>query len=177
MFEIIPISSLSNRLAQGARFCYRHPLLVLLFTLIAGITAQQGTQRLKVVADLTELLPEEAPSVKQVKKLRESFGGVGYLVVIAQKATPEKLQQFARDIKPRLERLDAVAYVQIEKPQKIFKQRALYFLELDDLEEAADRIQERLDWERMRHNPLFVRVKKTGPPSLDFSDLKKRYLS
>jgi predicted RND superfamily exporter protein len=46
-----------------------------------------------------------------------------------------------------------------------------------DLEELERRLQERLEWEALRGNPLYVPLDQEDPPRIDLGDLRARYES
>lgn len=163
-------------LGAMARLAYRRPGRALAVALFACLLAGYSARRLAVNLDLASLLPPSFRSVQDVEKLKQRFGGVGYVVVVAEGAPLPKLKAFAEDIAPRLAALPAVRYVDYKRPLEFFKARGLYYLSEDALEEVEERIQDRVQYEKRKLNPLFVDLTDDGPPSLDFSDIDTGYL-
>lgn len=146
-------------------------LVALLLTLVGGFFART----LSLSADLVGLLPKSFQSVKDIDKLRERFGGIGNVVVVGMGAEPEALQRFADDLAPQLGKLSEVKYVNYQRPREFFEQNALYYVDLADLRQVQARIDERIRWEKQRANPLYVPLVEEAPPSLDFSDIQRKY--
>ncbi len=159
-----------------AVFSYRRAAITLpVIALLTGI-AFWVARDLEVNSDLTELLPKSFRSIQDLEKLTERFGGVGWLCVVGRDAEPAQLQQFADDLAPKLEQLKFVRYVDYKRPSAFLEERALFFLDIDDLQSVNDRLKARMDWEKRKHNPLYLDLEESEPPPLEFDDLKKKYL-
>jgi len=158
--------------------CFRRsgPTLLLLAVITAGaLVAMRG---IKVSADLAELLPPSFQSVQDVDRLKQKFGGVGYVAVMAEGGTPEQLKAFADHLAPKLSELETVDYVEYRRPRQFFEDRATYYLELADVKEMRKRIDARADFEIAKRNSLydlFDEMEDQEPPSIDFSDIEKKY--
>ena len=67
-----------HKLGESCTAIYRRPLMTLavvtLITIVAGIVTKE---RLKISADLTELLPRTFASVQALDVLKERVGGIG----------------------------------------------------------------------------------------------------
>jgi predicted RND superfamily exporter protein len=95
--------------------------------------------------------------------------------VVGESKDPAALRRFADDIAPKLEALPEIRWVEYRRTQDFFRDRALYYLDLPDLEEVHARLAARERWEKQRRNPLYIRLEDDAPPSLDFSDLERKY--
>lgn len=168
--------ALERALSSTARATHRHPIISLAIALVATGLAVNAARGLRVNTDLASLLPDTFQSVRDLQVLKKRFGGVGYVVVVGQNAEPDQLKRFASDIAPKLAGLKGVSYVEYKRASEFFRDRALYFLESDDLEIIKERIEDRADYHRKKANPLLVDLEDdSGPPSLDFSDIEKKY--
>ncbi len=108
--------------------------------------------------------------------LEERFNGGGYLVVAASGGTPDDLRRFADEIAPRLTELATIRYVDFKRPLEWLADRALYFVDLEDLETAYSRVKARYDEERRRRNPMYFELEDEEPlPALAFDDLEAKY--
>lgn len=166
---------LERGVGAAAGRAHRNPLVALA---LAGLLTACGvwlSGRLSLNADLTELLPRSFQSVRDLDELRERFGGMGYVVVVGTEAEPEVLRRFADDIAVKLEALEDVRFVDYQRETDFFRDRSLYYLELEDLQEVARRIRERERWERRQRNPLFIKLDEEPAPSIDVSDLEAKY--
>ncbi len=163
------------RLGGLALTAHRRPALAISVIAIVLILAAFSARRLDFDADLVELLPKSFRSVKDIDLLKERFGGIGYVVVVGMDAEPDALRRFAEDVVPRLDELPAVRYVDYRRPLEFFADRALYFFDLADLKTVKKRLGDREQWERRKHNPMYIDMEDSQPPQLDFSDLEEKY--
>jgi predicted RND superfamily exporter protein len=145
---------------------------------LATVLVALGTffaRSLTLNADLVGLLPRSFPSVQDIEKMRQRFGGQGYVVVIGMGAEPEVLKRFADDMAPRLAGLSEIRYVHYQRPSTFFEEHALYYVDVPDLLAIKDRIDARILWEKEQANPLVVRLDDAPPPPIDFSDIEQKY--
>ncbi len=142
------------------------------------ITALLGIpmRSLELDAELTALLPERFDSIENLAALERRFGGLGYLIVLAEADDPEALKRFADAIAPRLDALEQVRYVEHKRPVQWFKDRALYFVDVEDLRSAHQRLRKRVKYEKRKRNPMYIDLEEDEePPPLDFDDLRGKY--
>ncbi|HEY3445888.1 MAG TPA: MMPL family transporter [Myxococcales bacterium] len=154
---------------------FRHPWPFLATVAVSTLVAFLASSRLTLRADLSDLLPRSFRSVRDLDLLAERAGGMGYGVVVGQGAQPEALRRFARDLAPKLEALPGVRFVNYERPSAFFRDRALYFMALSDIQEIERRIRERRDWEQLRRHPLYVPLDDEPAPPLDLGDIERKY--
>jgi len=166
---------LEQRLGAWADANYRRPALALAIALALSLVGLFLARGLTLDANLVSLLPSSFQSVKDLEKLEQQFGGLGWVVVVGEGGDPEALRRFADDLTPQLEALPSIRFVEKKRPGPFFRKHALYYLSLEDLKEVERRIEARLTWEKQRANPLFVPLVDEPPPSLDFSDLEAKY--
>jgi uncharacterized protein len=166
---------LENRLGAVAVSSHRHPIAVVVVILISVGVALYAARDLRLGADLTDLVPSDFQSMRDIRVLQDRFGGIGYIAVVGKGEDAEALRRFADDTAPRLEALESVAYVEYQRPVGFFEERALYYLDLEDLESIRDRIQDRYKWEKRRANPLYLDFEEAAPPSVDFADIQEKY--
>ena len=166
---------LERGLGAVAARLHRHPGPVLGVVALLAVGGALTASRLALNTDLVALLPPSFESVQGVRKLEQRFGGLGWMVVVGEGADPEALRRFARDIAPRLEALPTVRFVEYHRANSFFEDRALYYMEPQDLDEVQRRLAERERFERRKRNPLYIYLGDEKPPSLDFSDLEEKY--
>lgn len=168
--------AVSGALGAAAVASFRRPWRALALVAFSVVLGASGAARLRLSADLSELLPDSYQSVRDIETLRERVGGIGYVVVTLRGGTPESLRRFARDAAREIAKLEAVRYVDFKRPTEFFRDRALYFLEPADLAILEQRIAARKEWEIAHRSPLYLDLgEDEEPPSIDFSDLEKKY--
>ncbi|MBW1875872.1 MAG: MMPL family transporter, partial [Deltaproteobacteria bacterium] len=113
-------------------------------------------------SDFEALLPEDKPSVIDLERIRDRVGGFNTLTVAIESKEVDAMQRFASDLVPRLQKLpsDLVHFVDWNisaYEDFVWEHRHLY-ASLEDLEQARDDLDERLDYERMKSNPFYVQL-------------------
>lgn len=161
-------------LAALATFSFKRAPLAAGITIAVTVVFAYLAHTLGLNTDVTQLLPSTFESVRDVKRVSEEFGGVGYVSVIAQGDDRESLIRFAEEVAPKLSALPTVRYVDYKRPIHFFEDRGLYFLDQADLESVRDRIEKRRDWEVTRATGAQL-DEDSPPPPLDFSDLETKY--
>ncbi|HET9450616.1 MAG TPA: MMPL family transporter, partial [Aggregicoccus sp.] len=175
----MPDSTWMQRLEKGlgalAARTHRRPWRALTFALLLTLVGGGLAGGLSLNANLVDLLPQSFQSVKDIQKLEQRFGGIGWVVVVGEGADPAQLRRFADDLAPRLAALQSVRFVEHQRSSDFFTERALYYLEKPDLDEVYSRLKAREKYERNARNPLYINLSDEPPPSLDFSDLQAKY--
>ena len=167
---------LESLIATLALACFRRPFTVLGLVAVVSLAATLvARERLSLNADLAELLPPSFQSVQDLEKLKQRYGGIGYVGVIASNAEPDVLRKFVDDVAPRVEALDSVRFVDSRRPSGFFRDHGLYFMDLADLETVHERLRARLDHEITQRNPMMLDFDDEAPPPVDLSDIEKKY--
>ena len=169
------MTRLERALGGAAARAHRRPLPALLMAVALVALGGWSASRLKLNTDLTELLPQSFESVKGLEKLKNNFGGIGYVAVAGYDAEPEQLRRFAEEMAPKIEALPGVRFVEYQRASSFFEERALYYLSLEDLAEVEGRIRAREKYERRQKNPMYIKFDDEQAPSLDFSDIERKY--
>jgi hypothetical protein len=164
--------ALRAALGAVAVACFRRAPLVLLGVALASAVALSFARRLTLDPDVAQLLPPWYQSVRDVERLRERFGGVGYVVLLVEGGTPEARRAFADDVAPALARLPSVKFVDHRTPVEFFEDRGLYFADRADLEAVRDRLKARQKWQIERGQ---LDLDDEEPPPVDFSDVEAKY--
>jgi len=157
-----------NRLFDGfARSQTRSPYTWILVCLLLGAAAFPLVSKLKLNSNWVAMLPEDKPSVLDLELTRARVGGLNELAVVLTSKDTKALIKLARDLVPRLEKLKskervfAVEWNIAEYEDFVYAHRQLY-AELEDLREIRDELSLRLDYERLKHNPMYVSLE--DPP-------------
>ncbi len=166
---------IERALGRVALASHRQPFVALLLVLLVTLGAWRLASNLKLDSDLTELLPQSFRSVKDIEVLKQRFGGVGYVVVVGRGADADALRRFADDIAPKLATLPTVRYVDYQRPVAFFEDRALYFLDVEDLATVDTTLRSRAEWEKRNRNPLYLDLEDSEPPSLELKELRDKY--
>jgi len=176
---------LNEQLGKLAKLSFRRPWLFLSLALVLSILGGFAAYRLSLSANLVELLPPSFQSVQDLKQLEKEFGGMGWVVVLGEGATSDKLIQFSEDLVPLLEKLPDVSFVDHQRPARFFSEHALYYLQKEDLTEILRRLESHKREKVKKENPFLIEIDETEKaepsdisdiePALDFSDIFEKY--
>lgn len=158
-----------------ATFGFHHPFIMLAIVALLSVIAVQKASRLVLDPDISRMLPEEAPSVRNLEHLQVAFGGTGYVSLLLSGSDAKTLVRYADTLVPRLRRMEGVRYVELRRPVAFFKDRLGYYLTLRDLEKIDRRVQRRIKWETLHADPLFVDLEETKPPPIEIQDIVDRH--
>ncbi|MBL4632745.1 MAG: phosphatidylglycerophosphatase A [Kofleriaceae bacterium] len=167
---------LGRLLSNWASAAYRHPVITLFIVSIITVGLGLGARRLKINPDLTELLPADYGSVVNLDKLRTDVGGIGHLTVVCTGEDEDAMKRYSDRLATALAALAKVRYVDHKRPVEFFEDRALFYMDLEDLQEVHKRFAARELYERLQANPLFIDLDEDeGPPELEFDDIREKY--
>ena len=158
-----------------APLCFARPWATLAVAAVLTALGVVGASRIRLDTDMVALLPETAPSVRGLAMVRERIGSIGSVGVYAESDDQQALDRFIETFIRRAEALPSIAYVQRERTASFFRERGLYYLTVDELEELLEEVEDVVSWHKMRANPLFVDIEDSKPPELDIAALRAKY--
>jgi len=154
------------------------PVLLIACGLLTALTYPK-TQWLfsNISTDLIKLLPSDYKSVQELEKIRTRFKGGGALSLVFESENPEKTKKFIADLAEILRKDPKVSEVSYKKPDySFFDKHKLLFLDLDDLETIRDRIDRRIQKEKL--GDLYIDFEEDeNDKDFKFGDLESKYKS
>ncbi|MBK7583064.1 MAG: MMPL family transporter [Myxococcales bacterium] len=159
----------------------RRPWLFIAIAVVSLLPAAWSTLGLGFKSDFAELLPDNKPSVIEMRRVSQRLAGVSTLSIVAEvpKANPEGLKRFVDQLVPRLtalgpERVGAVDYG-VQDARAFFEKNKLFYAAYDDLKQAHDEVVERYDYEIAKKQGTLLDDDETeAPPPLTADDIEKR---
>lgn len=127
---------------------------------------------LLIDTDLTALLDEDAPAVRSLRQLEQDVGGMGYVTVVAEGGAPDTLIAYAEALFESLKALTRVRSVTVKRPAAFFEEHALLYVEQDRLSAFAERLDERIAYEKRTRSPFYVDLEDAEPPELHADRLR-----
>nr|HPQ81508.1 hypothetical protein [bacterium] len=160
-----------------AKFVVRHYIaVVILAAALAAISFPRASHLFtNIDTDLTKLLPSHYKSVEQIDRIRKLFKTSKALSVIVENEDPEKAKNFAVDLSSHLESDPSVSESEITKRgYEFFDKHKLMYIELDDLETIRERIDRRIQREKL--GSLYIDFENEGSDDeFRFGDLDEKY--
>ena len=134
---------------------------------------------LRLETDIAALIPKNYPSVKTLEDIKAKVGGVGSLIVLAESADFQTSKRLLDDLAVELKTetyWKYVNYVNYQRDVDFFKNNALLYMDLEDLEEIQFRVEDRITQEKLKLSPLFIKLDDgEAEDELDFSDIEEKY--
>jgi len=158
-------------------FAYKHPVIVLTLLIIITVAGLYSAKKLTLDADLNALLPDSFVSVQDFETVKDRFGGIGYVVVTVRGENPQAMRLLADEIAKKTQSLDHISFIDYRRPVEFFNERALYYLDVEDLKVIEKRIKKRWKWEKRKRNPMYVDLEGGEAPPLEFDDIEQKYKS
>lgn len=162
------IESFFSRLAE---IQYERAGLVLVVALLLSAGAFQLVRQLTLDTSFVALLPDNKPSVVDLRALGDRVGGLQTLSVAVESPSKnlEAMQRFIRAAAPRIAAMQgygirSVDYTIGTYENFVYDHRHLY-APIEDLRKIRDSLQERVDYEKLRRNPFFVALDDEEPES------------
>lgn len=157
-----------------SEFTLRHSHLILIFTalltLLAGYTASHLSSR----GDFIDLLPPDSQAVQDLNVIRDHVGGEGYLMIVLEGGAIEKSKQFIEALVPELQKIPQISYVDYKFDKKFFEDHNLLYIEKEDLKILAQRLHDKIDYERNKMNPFYIDLLEEKK-EFNIDDIKNKY--
>jgi hypothetical protein len=161
-----------------ARLMVRRPGLVILAILALTGASLWGTSKLTINSNQLDLISQDLPEVKDVKRVIDMVGGSGYLMMGLRGEDEATLKKVADDIAAGLMAdKENVRFITYKVPVEFVQQQMGLFIKTEDLAEGKRRIMAWLKDQLRRNNPFFIEIQKTEPVKLEMQDLVDKYSS
>ncbi len=162
---------LPTLLALLAELQARRPWLLIVIAVLTMLPAAWASSRLDLKLDLSELLPDNKPSVIEMRRASARLAGSATLSLIVrteQGGKQRELEACVDALVPELyglgkEWVGAVDYG-VKDARRFFEENALLYAAKEDLQKAHDRIIERYDWEVAKQQGALLDEEDEPPP-------------
>jgi len=152
----------------------RYSHIILILTAIATVVAGIITSHLGSKGDFIDLLPPNSQAVRDLNVIRDHVGGEGYLMVVLEGGDIEKSKQFIEALVPELRKISEISYVDYKFDKKFFEDRNLLYIEKEDLKILAQRLKDKIDYERNKMNPFYIDLLEEKK-EFNIDDIKNKY--
>lgn len=159
----------------------KRPWLFIAIAVLSLVPAAWATKGLGFKSDFAELLPDNKPSVIEMRRVSKRLAGASTLSIVAEvpQQNPAALKRFVDEVVPRLkalgpERVGAVDYG-VQDARAFFEKNKLFYASYDDLKKAHDEVVERYDYEIAKKQGTLLDDDETeAPPPLTADDIERR---
>lgn len=158
-----------NYFERWADWAREHDLAIFAIVTFITLCAMWSAASLRIDADLAALLPADHARMEQLEVLQRELGLSSSVILTLDGAPKQELIQIGEDVVSALEARDEVSRVEWRHPIEFWERNALYYAELDDLDELVTRAERVRKHELRRRNPLFISLDDKPAPNLDAS--------
>ena len=148
------VKFIERMLTRLAKLQVARPYLILALALLSALPAGALVRRLEVKTGFSELLPDDTPSVVEMRRVSSRLSSMSLLAVTAESKDTALLKRFVDELVPKLRQLppDLIASVEDgpREAEKFFGQNKHLYAGLDELKELHEKILSRYDWEVAR---------------------------
>lgn len=150
----------------------RHRVLVLALAACVMASCVALALRLRLVTDLSALLPSDSAAVVATEKVRDRLGASVPLQIAIQSPDRAANLRFAEVLSEALSRqIDAHVAYHVNAERRFFERNWWLYLELADLKLVRDRLERELQW---RKNPLLVDLESESDEQGPLEELAQR---
>lgn len=169
------LSRLRDRLRRYPAWSARHPWAVLIAVGAVCSASLLAARDLRIVADLGAVLPEDSPSVRHLRLAAERVGSTEALYITAQSPDRQANRRFLAEVAAAIERWPERPEVFFRLDVRYFRDRALYYADVADLEAVRDGLARRVRWEKVHSNPAYIDLEGEPPPEIVPPGLVEKY--
>ena len=167
---------LTRATAAYARFIVGKPGPVLAVLLLLALVSGFLASKLTIEPDQLQLISQELPEVKEVKRIVDMVGGAGYLTLAFRADDAPALKKTADAMAKVLEAdKENVRFFTYKIPVEFIQENMVLFIDTEDLIEGKKRVNAYLRDQIRRQSPFFIEIRKTEPVKLDLQDLITKY--
>jgi hypothetical protein len=127
------------------------PWVLLILAIVLTIPAVFLARRLELRTGFESLLPENKPSVRELKRVGQRTAGASLLAVVMDGGDKKGLQRLGDDFVVRLRKLGpewvGTAEDGVQAEQEFLRKRKALFLSLQKVQELHDKVEDRYDYE------------------------------
>ncbi|MBI5500215.1 MAG: MMPL family transporter [Deltaproteobacteria bacterium] len=156
-------------------WCAAHPWTVLLVVGLLCGTSLLAARDLRIVADLAAVLPEDSPSVRNLRLAAERIGSTEALYVTAQSPDRAANRRLLGEVAAAMARWPERPEVFFRLDARYFRDRALYYADAEDLQVVRDALERRVRWEKVHSNPAYVELRDDPAPEIVPREIREKY--
>ena len=134
--------------------------VILAHVAVFGLATYLIAFKLPLYADFSYLLPQDAPAVKDLRRLEARVKATDTMLFVVEAPSPEVRSSAMKDIAAELRGLPKDLVTEVEDDdleiRTFLREHRYLFVPLVDLQRARDALAERIKWEKLHANPLYV---------------------
>lgn len=159
---------------------HRRPWWVIIAATALAFLCIRPIQNLEFRKNITDLLPDELPSVQLWKQAGQKFGGLGNLTLVFESQDPDANARAIAFAAQNLASHPDINLLEWKTEADFYREHKLLYVRLEDLQEIERRVESGYWLARQKRNPLILDLldndEKEGLLSQSgFEDLEQKY--
>lgn len=154
-------------------------MLVLLLAMATLVPSVWAAQNLELKTGFGELLPDDKPSVQELRRVSQRLASSSTLSIVAESQNTELLKRFVDELTPKLRQLPPKWVSSVDagprEAQAFFEQHKHLYAPLSEIEEIHREVTERYEAEVARAAGLDLGLDDEEPEPLDVAAIEKRF--
>src|SRR3989338_2775681 len=160
--------SFQRRFAKAqANFIYTYAGWIASAIILISLASFPFASKLRLKANLLDLLPKSMPSVTSLNQLTTEVGGTSFLIAVIESHDEETARLAAEQFSEQAEKFELIDYVDNRTDISAFKDRKLLFLNLESLKQLDQKTKDLIGYYRRKVNPFLIDLLDEKPPTLD----------
>jgi|GEM_PF-1150928 len=156
----------------NARFVFRYAGWILGAIALLCTLAFPFAKKLELRANFFELLPQNSPSVVDLRELTRQVGGTTFLICVIESSDSETASAAASQFRQKAANFPEVDYVDDQADTPEIASRKLLFLDYESVKNVKQNVLDLIAHYRRQANPLFVDLLEEEAPKIDFSNFR-----
>jgi uncharacterized protein len=161
---------------------HRRPFWVIAAAALLAALSIRPIQRLEFRKNITDLLPDDLPSVQLWKQAGQKFGGLGNLTLVFESTDPDANARAVAFAVQNLAGHPDINLLEWKTEADFYREHKLLYVRLEDLQEIERRVESGYWLARKKRNPLILDLlDETEKESLmsqsGFEDLEQKYFT
>jgi predicted RND superfamily exporter protein len=175
------LSQLGRLLSGFVTWQIERPVWILVIAVAITLPAILAARKLGLKTDFAELLPDNKPSVIEMRRVGERLTSASTLtmVVSVPEPNPRALEQFASAVVPRIQALGPRWVGAVDSGNReshaFLEQNKLLYAPLDEIRKVHDEIRERYDYEVQKRAGGDLGLDDNAPPPLTAKTVRERF--
>jgi predicted RND superfamily exporter protein len=163
-----------------ARFQVERPWAVAMVAVLTTVPALFAARGLGLKTDFSELLPDNKPSVVEMRRVGEKLTSASTLTMVVEvpQSHPEALERFAAAVVPKIQALGPSWVGAVDagnrESHSFFDHNKLLYAPLEDIRKVHDEVRERYDYEVQKRAGGDLALD-DPPPPLTVDTLRQRF--
>ena len=131
-----------------AEWVWGHRYLVFILSCLLTAGATHFVSQIRLDSNQASLLPEDTPSVKNLKRVSEIYGGAGHVITVIRGEDYDATLKYINEAAGALSQLEEVRYVDYKNPITSLDSKILLYAETADLKKIYARLYLKIDYEK-----------------------------